>query len=98
MIEFVLGSAIIREIELCEASPPPAAPVKRGVVVPARPAAKPDLVVTGGSLDVFSGGGSGVAPSDETSTKGLKAGVFRYELNELRVFYAGTLAEPPRHR
>ena len=28
----------------------------------------------------------------------LKAGVFRYELNELRVFYAGTLAEPPRHR
>ncbi|MFJ8111222.1 carbohydrate-binding domain-containing protein [Streptomyces sp. NPDC096132] len=34
-----------------------------------------DLVVTGGRLTVASGGGSGTEPSDETSAKGLKAGV-----------------------
>ncbi|WP_326721861.1 carbohydrate-binding domain-containing protein [Streptomyces sp. NBC_00243] len=34
-----------------------------------------DLVVTGGTLTVDSGDGSGTQPSDDTSTKGLKAGV-----------------------
>ncbi|MCX4907264.1 carbohydrate-binding domain-containing protein [Streptomyces sp. NBC_00878] len=34
-----------------------------------------DLVATGGSLTVESGGGSGTQPSDDASTKGLKAGV-----------------------
>lgn len=34
-----------------------------------------DLVVTGGRLSVGSGGGSGTQPSDDTSAKGLKAGV-----------------------
>ncbi|WP_406007845.1 carbohydrate-binding domain-containing protein [Streptomyces sp. NBC_00637] len=34
-----------------------------------------DLVVTGGRLTVSSGGGSGNEPDDDTSAKGLKAGV-----------------------
>ncbi|MEU9893335.1 carbohydrate-binding domain-containing protein [Streptomyces phaeochromogenes] len=34
-----------------------------------------DLVATGGTLTVESGGGSGTQPSDDASTKGLKAGV-----------------------
>ena len=34
-----------------------------------------DLVVTGGKVTVASGGGSGTQPSDDTSAKGLKAGV-----------------------
>ncbi|SCF10714.1 protein of unknown function [Micromonospora haikouensis] len=34
-----------------------------------------DLVVTGGTLAVTSGGGSGTRPDEETSAKGLKAGV-----------------------
>jgi hypothetical protein len=43
-----------------------------------------DLVVTGGTLDVLSGGGSTVGPNDETSTKGLRAGV-------ISVLEAGTI-------
>ncbi|GII05672.1 carbohydrate-binding domain-containing protein [Planobispora takensis] len=34
-----------------------------------------DLVVTGGTLEATSGGGSGVTPGEETSVKGLKTGV-----------------------
>ncbi|MFC8666589.1 carbohydrate-binding domain-containing protein [Streptomyces sp. NPDC057199] len=44
-----------------------------------------DLVVTGGSLTVESGGGSGAQPSDDASTKGLKAGV-------INVLEGGTVA------
>ncbi|MEU9874863.1 carbohydrate-binding domain-containing protein [Streptomyces phaeochromogenes] len=44
-----------------------------------------DLVATGGTLTVESGGGSGTQPSDDASTKGLKAGV-------INVLEGGTVA------
>ncbi|TMR98318.1 carbohydrate-binding domain-containing protein [Nonomuraea basaltis] len=44
-----------------------------------------DLLVTGGKLTVSSGGGSGVAPADETSAKGLKSAV-------ITVLEGGTIA------
>ncbi|MFY1637935.1 carbohydrate-binding domain-containing protein [Solwaraspora sp. WMMB335] len=43
-----------------------------------------DLVVTGGLLDVTAGGGSGVAPDADVSTKGLKSAV-------ISVLEAGTI-------
>ncbi|MGA5505050.1 carbohydrate-binding domain-containing protein [Streptomyces umbrinus] len=44
-----------------------------------------DLVAIGGTLTVESGGGSGTQPSDDASTKGLKAGV-------INVLEGGTVA------
>ncbi|MEV2192289.1 carbohydrate-binding domain-containing protein [Streptomyces phaeochromogenes] len=44
-----------------------------------------DLVATGGTLTVESGGGSGTQPSDDASAKGLKAGV-------INVLEGGTVA------
>ncbi|WP_330348901.1 carbohydrate-binding domain-containing protein [Streptomyces sp. NBC_00582] len=48
-------------------------------------AAATDLVVTGGRLTVAAGGGSGARPADDTSAKGVKAGV-------IAVLEEGTIA------